>query len=141
MADSWDGHLHSEYAGYHHGHEEYVTWDELEDKLRDLTRDISDDNGRDFSPRVHDHDEFGDQGRELDELRDQLHTVTESALDLTGLVKELMRDRDAMIRRMRLLEDALSLAPPADSLTSRDDPPFRPTPVLGLIQGLPEDGQ
>lgn len=116
-------HRHDEYAAREHGHlatdisggpddgtGDYVAHDELEDRLRDLNREIDDN----FAKDPHIHDEIGELGSVVDDLADELRKE----------VDELKRDRDAMIRRMRLLEEALSLTPPAEFLTSRDEPPL-----------------
>lgn len=88
---------------------DYILSDELEDRLRDFKAE---------QDREVD-DKLADIGtdREIDELVGRVN-------ELRDRMKEMERDRAAIIRRMRLLEDALSLTPPAETLTSDDAPPL-----------------
>lgn len=125
MPSGWgDDHSHYDYAYRDHGHD----WHQLAG----------------VSPDTHEHhvDQISgaahvDHGHEISDIRklDALVALVDglrhdqgeliSLVDeLRADVRELETDRAAMLRRMRQLEDALSLPPAPADLTTADPAPF-----------------
>lgn len=152
---------HHDYAPLDHRHQQadidgapdpdYIVSDELEDRLRDFKEDLDREVDDNFAKTEHYHDAYV-SGRELDdkladigadlgidELVGRVNELRGYTAALRDRMREIERDRAAIIRRMRLLEDALSLTPPAETLTGDDAPPFAPARCgsCGRVAGAP----
>lgn len=157
MARGWGDtdHNHYEYAAERHGHAwkdlHGVAEDDHGHTWRDLDGIARDDHHHDRQyPSKDDLDclfervkaldgtvsllasgPVHDIGAQVDELGQHRAHQAELIDALLRRVGELEQDRAAIIRRMRLLEDAAALTPPAAALTNLDPPPFLPVTRLG----------